>query len=249
MKTLFKNKKENLNYKKNIEPFSTSKILQPHKFPSVADHSAITNSTNIEIYSDNLLKLITKNKHEFIQQQTIKINKFILKFEENDDALIDEFGYEDFKNLRSIIQGNSFLNRVTKTSSLIFCLISVILFLVRIESPPLIAVSLIISIIGAVAYLKDKKSELTHANKSKIKDWVNNIALKRYSKISIEEEHLLAIKSILNENEFIDVFYQDEGKDLNLNYDNPKLINLLTLKAKKYKNIDNKEKLRDIFKS
>lgn len=194
-----------------------------------------------------ILEGIIQKKEIFIKENYLQIKKDIDKNFKNEEVMIKNYGYENYKNLEKIIKGDNIFDRIIKLATIIFTTSVLILFILKITSPPVIFTFLILSILFSSFYFSGKESDIKYANNISLREWINNVSSKQYSEISISEEYLLMIKDVFNEEEFIFIF-NDESDVLNLKYDNNKLIDALKEKVK----LDKKTKediLKDIFRN
>ena len=184
---------------------------------------------NVSNQAKALLESIESKKSFFIKDAILHIRKDIDKHVNNEEFMIDNYGYNNFKELQQIIKNDKITDRVIRLGTFIFSICTFILFILKFAEPPVIVLSLIMSFVSSYFYFSGKRSDIEYNNKILLNDLITKMANKKYESTIISNEYIVLIKEIFNEEEFHQIFKDNQD---NFKYSNPMLIEAIKNKIK-----------------
>lgn len=176
-----------------------------------------------------ILSNIEQKKNFFLTETYDQIRRDIYKNNKDDDHMIENYGYNNYKELKLIMKSNNMVERTIKLGTFIFSIVTFFLFILKFIAPPIILLAFVLSFLFSGLYFSDKNTDIKYSNKLKTNEWIKSISNKKYSDIPISKEYILMIKEVLNHEEFEYVFQKNED---NLKYSNERLIEKLNEKLK-----------------
>lgn len=174
-----------------------------------------------------ILSNIEQKRDFFLTENYNQIRRDIYKNYKNEDFMIENYGYNNYKELKLIMKSNNMFERTVKLGTFLFSIITLFLFILKFIAPPVIILAFVLSFLFSGLYFSDKQTDIKYSNKIKTNEWIKSIVNQKYSEIPISKEYIFMIEEILTEEEFKYVFNED---DKNFKYANDKLLS--TLKEK-----------------